>query len=100
MRKCYMMLVAMVLTVLCATTAYGQKIYQAEIDASFFKAWTSCEPGATEVANPDPIDVTDENPEGAPFRCDNNLYKEVGDWTAIYGSSAAYYLWYADLTDL
>ena len=93
-----MMLVAMVLTVLCATTAYGQRIYQAEIDASFFKAWTSCEPGATEVANPDPIDVTDENPDGAPFRCDNNLYKEVGDWTAIYGSSAAYYLWYADLT--
>ena len=93
-----MMLVAMVLTVLCATTAYGQRIYQAEIDASFFKAWTSCEPGATEVANPDPIDVTDENPDGTPFACDNNLYKEVGDWTAIYGSSAAYYLWYADLT--
>jgi hypothetical protein len=98
MRKTYMMLVAMVLSVLCATSAFGQKIYKAEIDASFFKAWTSNEPGATEVANPEPIDISDENPNGTPFSCDNNLYKEVGDWTAIYGSSTAYYLWYADLT--
>lgn len=92
-----MMLFALVLSVLGATTAVGQKIYMSEVDASMFKAWDGCGADAKEVANPDPIDITDENPEGTPFACQNNLYKEVGDWTCIFGNPAAYYLWYADL---
>ena len=98
MRKTYMMLVALVLSVLGATNAFGQKIYKTEVDASMFKAWSSPDADATVVENPDPIDVTDENPNGTAFSCENNLYKEVGDWSGIFGNTAAYYLWYADLT--
>ena len=97
MRKTYMMLVALVLSVLGATTAVGQKIYMSEVDASMFKAWDGPGADAKEVANPEPIDITDENPDGTPFECQNNLYKEVGDWTCIFGHPSAYYLWYADL---
>ena len=92
-----MMLFALVLSVLGATTAVGQKIYMSEVDASMFKAWDGCGADAKEVANPEAIDFTDDNPEGTPFSCVNNLYKEVGDWTCIFGHPAAYYLWYADL---
>ena len=94
-----MMLLALVLFVLGVTTAKAQKVYKAEIDPSYFKAWTSNEPGATVVENPDPvIDVDSEGNETVNnFRCDNNLYKDLGDWSGIYGSAIAYYLWYADL---
>jgi hypothetical protein len=98
MRKTYMMLLALVLTMLGVSDAMAQKIYRAELDKSMFKAWTSNEPGATEVENPEAIDVSDENPNGTPFSCDNNLYKEIGSWSGIFGSTAAYYLWYADIT--
>lgn len=93
-----MMLLALVFTVLGATTATAQKIYKAELDKSMFQAWTSNEADATVVENPEPIDVSDENPNGTQFNCDFNLFKEVGSWSGIYGSSAAYYLWYADIT--
>ena len=94
-----MMLLALVLFVLGVTTAKAQKVYKAEIDPSYFKAWTSNEPGATVVENPDPvIDVDSEGKETVNnFKCDNNLYKNLGDWSGIYGSAIAYYLWYADL---
>lgn len=93
-----MMLLALVLTMLGVSDAMAQKIYRAELDKSMFKAWTSDQPGATEVENPEAIDVSDENPNGTPFSCDNNLYKEIGSWSGIFGSTAAYYLWYADIT--
>lgn len=92
------MILALALLMLGVTNAMGQKIYRAELDKSMFKAWDSNQPGANEVANPQPIDVTDEKPDGTAFSCDYNLYKTVGQWSGIYGSSAAYYLWYADLT--
>ena len=98
MRKTYMMLLALVLTMLGVSDAMAQKIYRAELDKSMFKAWTSDQPGATEVENPEAIDVSDEKPNGTPFSCDNNLYKEIGSWSGIFGNTAAYYLWYADIT--
>ena len=98
MRKTYMMLLALVLTMLGVSDAMAQKIYRAELDKSMFKAWTSDQPGATVVEEPAAIDVTDEKPNGTPFSCDNNLFKELGDWSGIFGNTSAYYLWYADLT--
>ena len=98
MRKTYMMLLALVLTMMGASDVMAQKIYRTKLDKSLFKAWTSNLPGATAVENPEAIDVTVENPNGTPFSCDNNLFKELGDWNGIFGSTAAYYLWYADLT--
>ena len=98
MKRFYQMFLALALIMLGATTASGQKIYRAELDKSMFKAWDGCGADAKEVADPQPIDVSDSNPEGTKFSCDFNLYKEVGDWSGIYGSTAAYYLWYADLT--
>ena len=53
MRKTYMMLLALVLTMLGVSDAMAQKIYRAELDKSMFKAWTSDQPGATEVTNPE-----------------------------------------------
>ena len=88
-----MMLLALVLTVMGATSAMGQKIYRAELDKSMFKAWTSNEPGATEDADPAP-----EPKSNNPFACETNLYKEVGAYGTIFGSSNVYYLWYADIT--
>ena len=93
-----MMLLALVLTMMGVSDAMAQKIYRAELDKSMCKAWTSNEPGATVVEEPAAIDVSDENPNGTPFSCDNNLYKEIGSWSGIFGSTAAYYLWYADIT--
>ena len=92
------MLLVLALVMLGATNAVGQKIYRAELDKSMFKAWDGCGVDAKEVADPQPIDVTEEKPEGTKFSCDFNLYKEIGSWSGIYGSTAAYYLWYADLT--
>ena len=92
------MILALVLIMLGATNAMGQKIYRAELDPSYFKAWDGCGADAKEVANPDPIDVSAENPSGNAFKCDYNLFTEIGDWAGIYGSTAAYYLWYADIT--
>lgn len=88
-----MMLLALVLSVLGTTAASAQKIYRAELDKSMFKAWTSNEPGATEVAEPEP-----EPKSNNPFVQESNLYKEVAGGATIFGSSNMYYLWYADIT--
>lgn len=88
-----MMLVALVLSVFCATTAFGQKTYKAELDDSMFKAWTSNEPGA----QVDPEPATEPKADN-PFKCENNFYKEVSAYGCVWGSSSVYYLWYADLT--
>ena len=97
MKKSYMLLLALLLTVM-GTSFASAKIYRTTLDKSMFKAWTSADPGATVVENPAAIDVTDANPEGTKFACDYVLYQALGDWSGIYGSTAAYYLWYADLT--
>ena len=67
------MILALALLMLGATNAMGQKIYRTDVDKSMFKAWTSEQPGAQEVADPQPIDVSDENPNGTAFSCDYNL---------------------------
>ena len=71
----------------------GQKIYRAELDKSMFKAWTSWEAGATEVAEPEAIDNG-----AATFNCENNLYKTLEGGNVVFGNTNVYYLWYADLT--
>lgn len=88
-----MMLMALMFTMLGTTVAMGQKIYQAELDKSMFKAWTSNEPGATED-----LDPAAEPKAGNPFACEFNLYKEVGAYGTIFGSANVYCLWYADIT--
>jgi hypothetical protein len=98
MRKVYNMFLALMLLAVGTTSAMGQKIYQAELDNSMFKAWTSADADAVEVTNPQPIDVSDNNPSGTAFACDNNFFMALDTWKGIWGSSAAYYLWYADLT--
>jgi len=93
MRKTYMMLLALVLTVVGATSAMGQKTYRAELDKSMFKAWTSNEPGAQEDANP-----AAEPKSNGEFGCVADLYKKVDAYGTIFGSPSVYYLWYADIT--
>ena len=88
-----MMLLALVLTMLGVSDAMAQKIYRAELDKSMFKAWTSDQPGATEVAEPEP-----EPKSNNPFVQESNLYKEVAQGATVFGSSNMYYLWYADIT--
>jgi len=93
MKKVSLLLFALMLSVLGASDAMAQKIYRAQLDRSMFKAWTSNEPGATVVANPEPID------DGYfVFNCETNLYKELGGGSVVYGNNNVYYLWYADLT--
>ena len=92
MRKSYMMLLALVLSVLGATNALGQKIYQAELDKSMFKAWDGYGANAKEVADPAAID------DGATFGCESNLYRELSAGSVVYGNTNVYYLWYADIT--
>ena len=93
MRKTYQMILALAMIMLGATNALGQKIYRAELDPSYFKAWTSNEPGAQEDTNPAP-----EPKSNNPFACENNLFTTVNAYGTIYGSSNVYYLWYADIT--
>ena len=87
------MLVALMLTMLGVSDAVAQKIYQAELDNLMFKAWTSNEPGATVVENPEAIDDGQ-----AKFGCENNFYKELSGGNVAFGNTNVYYLWYADLT--
>ena len=77
MRKTYMMLLALVLTVMGATNAMGQKIYRAELDKSMFKAWTSNEPGATEDADPAPEPKSNKD-----------IYIIIGTSVAVIGVAA------------
>ena len=88
-----MMLLALVLTMMGASDVMAQKIYRTKLDKSMFKAWTSNEPGATVDETPAP-----EPKASNEFKCESNLYQEVGGYGTIFGSSSVYYLWYADLT--
>ena len=93
MRKTYMMLFALVLSVFGTTSAMGQKIYRAELDKSMFKAWDGYGANAKEVAEPEAIDDG-----AATFNCEVNLYKQLNGGNVVYGNTNVYYLWYADLT--
>ncbi|MCR5472891.1 MAG: hypothetical protein K6F02_07030, partial [Prevotella sp.] len=93
MRKTYMMLLALVLTMLGVSDAMAQKIYRAELDKSMFKAWTDYKSGASVVEEPEAIDDGQ-----ATFNCENNLYKQLEGGNVVFGNTNVYYLWYADLT--
>ena len=93
MRKTYMMLLALVLSVMGVTSAMAQRVYRAELDKSMFKAWDGYGANANEVANPAAIDDG-----AATFGCEFNLYRELGPGNVVYGNTNVYYLWYADLT--
>ena len=93
MRKTYLMLVALMLTILGASNAMAQKIYQAELDKSMFKAWTDHQPGASVVDEPAAIDDGQ-----ATFNCETNFFKQLEGGNVVFGNTNVYYLWYADLT--
>ena len=86
-----MMLFALMLTMMGVTSAMGQKIYQAELDKSMFKAWDGWGADAKEVAEPETV-------EGQNISCTYITYKEVGAGKVIFGHDFVYYLWYADIT--
>ena len=79
MKKTYMILLGLVLSVVGASSAMAQKIYQAELDASMFKAWTGWEAGATVVEEPEAIDGGT-----ATFNCENNLYKQLEGGNVVF----------------
>ena len=92
MRKSYLFLFALMLTMLGISDAMAQKIYQTELYSSMFKSWDSPLPGASEVES----DYIDEY--GLPFGCENNLTYYMESGGVVYGNHNVYYLWYADLT--
>ncbi len=85
------MILALALIMLGATNAMGQKIYQAELDKSMFKAWDGWGAGANEVAEPEEV-------EGNAISCEYTTYTQVGAGKVVFGHDYVYYLWYADLT--
>ena len=94
MKKTYQMILALAVMLLTAMNVDAAgKIYKTELAAGMFKAWDSNLPGANEVADPDPEPKNNGN-----FGCAYDLFKLVGAYGTIYGSSSVYYLWYADLT--
>ena len=85
------MILALALIMLGATNAMGQKIYQAELDASMFKAWDGWGADAKEVADPEEV-------EGQKISCAYLAYTQVGAGKVVFGHDFVYYLWYANLT--
>ena len=95
MRKSYLFLFALMLTMLGVSDAMAQKIYKAELDASMFKAWTSHEPGASVTESP--TYIFDGNHD-IWYGCETNFYKQLEGGSVVFGNTNVYYLWYADLT--
>lgn len=95
MKKTYMILLAMVLSVLGASTAMAQKIYRAELDASMFKAWNGVGADAQEV---EPTSYIGKGGATVDFACEMNLYKEIGAGSLVFGNTNVYSRWYANLT--
>ena len=73
------------LMMMCAMGLNAQN--RVELEDAMFKAWDGWLPGSN---------VMEEPQEG--FICENNMWKESGGGTTIYGNNSVYYLWYADLT--
>ena len=90
MKKTYLKLLTLAMMLVAATTASAQ--YSIDLEDGMFKPWSSPDPGASEVAPEEAI------AEDGTFGFENNMYKNVGGGTVIYGHTYVYYLWYADLT--
>ena len=95
MRKTYMMLLALVLTMLGASDAMAQKIYRAELDNSMFKAWDGCGADAQET---EPVSYVGKGDATVNFECTNAFYKELSSGALLFGNTNVYYKWYANLT--
>ena len=95
MRKTYMMLLALVLTMMGASDVMAQKIYQAKLDKSMFKAWDGFGAVVNEVT---PESYTGKNDATVDFACETNFFKELGGGSVVYGNTNVYYKWYANLT--
>ena len=95
MRKTYMMLLALVLTMMGASDVMAQKIYQAKLDKSMFKAWDGYGAVVNEVT---PESYTGKDDATVEFACETNFFKELGGGSVVYGNTNVYYKWYANLT--
>ena len=93
MRKTYMMLMTLLLTIVGVQSASA---VQADLDPAMFKAWDSPLPGANVVADPENCPNSDGS--SSPFGCDYKLYETLGTGTCVFGNTNVYYLWYADIT--
>ena len=90
-----MMLLALVLTMMGASDVMAQKIYQAKLDKSMFKAWDGCGADAQETT---PESYTGKGDATVDFACETNFFKELGAGSVVYGNTNVYYKWYANLT--
>lgn len=90
-----MMLLALVLTMMGASDVMAQKIYQAKLDKSMFKAWDGCGADAQETT---PESYTGKGDATVDFACETNFFKELGGGSVVYGNTNVYYKWYANLT--
>ena len=95
MRKTYMMLLALVFSVLGTTAASAQKIYQAELDKSMFKAWNGTDANAEAV---EPTSYVGKGDATVEFACETNFYKKLDAGAVVFGNTNVYSRWYADLT--
>ena len=95
MKKSYMMLLALVLTMLGTSDVMAQKIYQAKLDKSMFKAWDGYGADAKEVT---PESYVGKENATVDFACETNFFKELGGGSVVYGNTNVYYKWYANLT--
>ena len=92
MRKNFRLFLAFVVALMSSAAVYAAD-YEADLEAEMFKAWSSNEPGAEVVADPEP-----EPKAGNAFGCSYTLYTQVDPGALVYGHPNVYYLWYADLT--
>lgn len=90
-----MMLLALVLTMMGASDVMAQKIYQAKLDKSMFKAWDGFGADVNEVT---PESYIGKNDATIDFACETNFFKELGGGSVVYGNTNVYYKWYANLT--
>ena len=90
-----MMLLALVLTMMGASDVMAQKIYQAKLDKSMFKAWDGFGAVVNEVT---PESYTGKDDATVEFACETNFFNELGAGSVVYGNTNVYYKWYANLT--
>ncbi len=95
MRKTYLMLVALMLTMLGVSDAMAQKIYRAELDKSMFKAWNGTGADAQEV---EPTSYVGKGGATVDFACETNFFKSLDQGAVVFGNTNVYSRWYADLT--
>lgn len=95
MRKTYMMLVALVLSMLGVTSVNAAKIQRIALEKEMFKAWNGYGADAQSV---EPESYIGKGNAEVNFSCDFNLYTTLGQGAVVYGNPNVYYKWYADLT--